>query len=195
MREQGGGGKATAGAKAWLNPHQLSCENCLNSYSPLLGLMGTLRYADDDRSFVSICGVFGHFMCSDARGPGVSEDPGSASGCSSNISDCLHNATNAPDKSSPPANEAIKPPTLNFSVTSGSIPDYESLPLVLTHPEFFGFNSQNTPPPSDPLGIGRVLGATGIIARRDPIPEPASLALLGSALLWFGLMRRRRSRL
>jgi hypothetical protein len=116
-------------------------------------------------------------------------------GCSSNISDCLHNATNAPDKSSPPANEAIKPPTLNFSVTSGSIPDYESLPLVLTHPEFFGFNSQNTPPPSDPVGIGRVLGATGIIARRDPIPEPASLALLGSALLWFGLMRRRRSRL
>jgi hypothetical protein len=49
-------------------------------------------------------------------------------------------------------------------------------------------NNQSVNLPSLPIGVISIASA-------DPIPEPASLALLAPALLWLGLVRRRRNRM
>ena len=102
-------------------------------------------------------------------------------GCGGGTSNCADDRTNTPTTSGPPRSEETSP----SNVQESEAPEYEAMPLVLTHPEFFGFNNQDSnPPPS--------LSSAITTASSDPVPEPASLAVLGSALLWLRWARARR---
>src|SRR5947208_2415604 len=105
-------------------------------------------------------------------------------GCGGGTSNCADVRTNTPTTSGPPRSEETSP----SNVQESEAPEYEAMPLVLTHPEFFGFNNQDSnPPPS--------LSSAITTASSDPVPEPASLAVLGSALLWLRWARARRNRI
>ena len=106
-------------------------------------------------------------------------------GCGA-LLNCADNRTNTPTTSDPPKNVETDPSTID-STTASDLPEYESKPLMLLHPEFFA--SINQDPDPVPSLSGAIASASG-----DPVPEPASLAILGAALLWFRIARGRRTK-
>jgi hypothetical protein len=108
----------------------------------------------------------------------------SSQGCTASNCNSNGNGTNTQTTSDPPKDEDTAPSHLSFTIPGGT-PDDNSISLALLHPQIFGPDNQSSDPPPPPSG-GIATGTS------DPIPEPGSLALLGPALLWFGLVRRRR---
>jgi hypothetical protein len=137
------------------------------TYSPSQGGVGTAPNWSDDAPNLG----------------GTTNSPPPTQGCTAPNCNSNGNGANPQTTSDPPKDEDTSPSNLSFTITGGT-PDDNSIPLVLLHPQIFGFDDQ----PSDPLPppSGGIAAGTS-----DPIPEPASLALLGPALLWFGLVRRR----
>jgi hypothetical protein len=103
-----------------------------------------------------------------------------ATNCNSN-----GNGTITQTRSDPPKDEDTGSSNLRFTIPGGT-PDDNSVTLELLHPKILFFDSPASDPPPPPSG-GTAASAG------DSVPEPASLALLGPALLWFGLVRRRRA--
>ena|SRR6266480_4646452 len=104
-------------------------------------------------------------------------------GCAA-LLNCANNGANASTTSDPPKTAGPDPSTINSTI-AGGFPEHEALPLPLMHPEFFGYINQDPDPA--PVVVAAVVAANG-----DPVPEPASLAILGAALLWLRLTRGRR---
>jgi len=112
-------------------------------------------------------------------GPASANIKDPVQGCSA-LLNCADNRTSTPTTS------VANPSTIDSAIASED-PEYEALPLPLMHPEFFGYINQ------DP-GPAPILSAAIASASSDPVPEPASLAILGAALLWFRMARGRRTK-
>ena len=117
----------------------------------------------------------------------TTSSPSPGQGCSA--SNCNGNGngdgTNPQTTSDPTNDKDTSPSSLSLTITGGA-PDHDSIPLARLHPEIFG---------SDNESADLLLSVSGGIAAvpSEPLPEPAGLVVLGSALLSFGLMWRRRA--
>lgn len=129
---------------------------------------------------VAVSGLFCLAMLSGTASANL-KDP--LQGCSATL-DCGDRTMRAATTTDAPKN-AETGSTADFIARER--PEYEELPLALAHPEFFGYISQNAEPPPS-------LAGAVVAANSDPVPEPASVAILGAALLWFRLARGRRAK-
>lgn len=116
---------------------------------------------------------------------GTTSSPSPGQGCSASNCNSNGNGTNPQATSDPTNDNDTSPSSLSLTITGG-VPDHDSIPLAPFHPEIFG---------SDNESADLLLSVSGGIAAvpSEPLPEPAGLVVLGSALLSFGLMRCRRA--
>ena len=102
---------------------------------------------------------------------GTANSPSTSQGCVGTAPNCTDNVTNMPTVLGAPDNGSSDP------LFSGSAADF-------TFESSDGIND---------FTFGSSVASN--IVSADPIPEPAGLALLAPALLWFGLVGRRRNQM